>query len=101
MFRYTICIMSLFFFLMPLLGGTLLTSVVVIAAENPEEQKMVNMDFDQVDLKVFIKFISKLTGKNFVVDDKVQGKVTILSPSPITVAEAYKVVRWVLEGNGC
>ena len=70
------------------------------AAENNENQKMVNMDFDQVDLKVFIKFISKLTGKNFVVDDKVQGKVTILSPSPISVPEAYKVFESVLEVNG-
>ncbi|MCF8037758.1 MAG: type II secretion system secretin GspD [Desulfohalobiaceae bacterium] len=70
------------------------------AAENNENQKMVNMDFDQVDLKVFIKFISKLTGKNFVVDEKVQGKVTILSPSPISVPEAYKVFESVLEVNG-
>ncbi|MFP4285828.1 MAG: type II secretion system secretin GspD [Desulfovermiculus sp.] len=60
----------------------------------------VNMDFDQVDLQVFIKFISNLTGKNFVVDDKIKGKVTILSPSPLTVDEAYKVFQSVLEVHG-
>jgi general secretion pathway protein D len=58
------------------------------------------MDFDQVDLKVFIKFMSNLTGTNFVVDDKVQGKVTILSPAPLTIDEAYKVFESVLEVNG-
>jgi len=58
------------------------------------------MDFDQVDIKVFIKFISELTGKNFVIDDKVRGKVTVLSPSKISVEEAYKVFESVLEVNG-
>ncbi|UCE83328.1 MAG: type II secretion system secretin GspD, partial [Deltaproteobacteria bacterium] len=62
--------------------------------------KTISMDFDQVDIKVFIKFISELTGKNFVVDEKVRGKVTVLSPSKISVEEAYKVFESVLEVNG-
>ncbi len=62
--------------------------------------KTISMDFDQVDIKVFIKFISELTGKNFVIDDKVRGKVTVLSPSKISVEEAYKVFESVLEVNG-
>jgi len=62
--------------------------------------KSISMDFDQVDIKVFIKFISELTGKNFVIDDKVRGKVTVLSPSKISVEEAYKVFESVLEVNG-
>ena len=73
------------------------------AAQNqsqPQTQKKVNLDFDQVDLKVFIKFVSNLTDKNFVVDDKVKGKVTILSPTPLSVDEVYKVFQSVLEVNG-
>ena len=62
--------------------------------------KTISMDFDQVDIKVFIKFISELTGKNFVIDDKVRGRVTVLSPSKISVEEAYKVFESVLEVNG-
>ena len=65
-----------------------------------QPQKTISMDFDQVDIKVFIKFISELTGKNFVVDDKVRGKVTVLSPSKISVDEAYKVFESVLEVHG-
>jgi general secretion pathway protein D len=65
-----------------------------------ESDKTISMDFDQVDIKVFIKFISELTGKNFVIDDKVRGKVTVLSPSKISVDEAYKVFESVLEVNG-
>ena len=66
----------------------------------PQAKKTISMDFDQVDIKVFIKFISELTGKNFVVDDKVRGKVTVLSPSKISVEEAYKVFESVLEVHG-
>ncbi len=65
-----------------------------------QPNKTISMDFDQVDIKVFIKFISELTGKNFVVDDKVRGKVTVLSPSKISVEEAYKVFESVLEVHG-
>ncbi len=65
-----------------------------------QSNKTISMDFDQVDIKVFIKFISELTGRNFVVDDKVRGKVTVLSPSKISVDEAYKVFESVLEVNG-
>ena len=70
------------------------------AQESPNEQKYISMDFDQVDINVFIKFISELTGKNFVVDDKVRGKVTVLSPTRISVNEAFKVFESVLEVNG-
>ncbi|MES0397433.1 MAG: type II secretion system secretin GspD [Syntrophobacteria bacterium] len=65
-----------------------------------QSKKTISMDFDQVDIKVFIKFISELTRKNFVVDDKVRGKVTVLSPSKISVEEAYKVFESVLEVHG-
>jgi general secretion pathway protein D len=62
--------------------------------------RFVNIDFDNVDISLFIKFISELTGKNFVIDDKVRGKVTIISPKKISVDEAYKVFESVLEVHG-
>ena len=62
--------------------------------------QLVSIDFNNVDIGVFIKFISDLTKKNFVIDEKVRGKVTIISPGKITVAEAYRVFESVLEVNG-
>ncbi|MDL1983819.1 MAG: type II secretion system secretin GspD [Deltaproteobacteria bacterium] len=74
------------------------------AAESPntnkEVERFVSIDFNDVDINVFIKFISELTGKNFVVDKRVKGKVTIISPTKISVKEAYKVFESVLEVNG-
>jgi general secretion pathway protein D len=68
------------------------------AKENP--QQFVSIDFNNVDINVFIKFMSELTGTNFVVDQRVKGKVTIISPSKISLNEAYKVFESVLEVHG-
>ena len=60
----------------------------------------VTIDFDNVDIAVFIKTIGEMTGKNFVMDNQVKGNVTIYSPRKITLAEAYKVFESVLEVHG-
>jgi len=88
--------------LVMLLGLTAMGHAQTESRTGPKGQakKTISMDFDQVDIKVFIKFISELTGKNFVVDDKVRGKVTVLSPSKISVDEAYMVFESVLEVHG-
>ena len=65
-----------------------------------EESRFVTIDFDDVDIRVFIKFMSELTGSNFVIDRGVKGKVTIISPKKISVREAYKVFESVLEVHG-
>ena len=64
------------------------------------EEAYVTIDFDDVDIPIFIKFISELTGKNFVIDKAVRGKVTIISPKKISVKEAYKVFESVLDVHG-
>ena len=65
-----------------------------------DDQKMVSLDFKNVDIHVFIKFISDLTEKNFIVGDNVQGKITVISPRKVSVEEAYKVFESVLEVHG-
>jgi len=64
------------------------------------EKRFVTIDFDDVDILLFIKFMSEVTGKNFVIDQKVKGKVTIVSPTKISVDEAYRVFESVLEVHG-
>jgi len=60
----------------------------------------ISIDFNNVDINVFIKFISELTGRNFVVDRRVKGNVTIISPSKISIKEAYGVFESVLSIHG-
>ncbi|MFZ1955629.1 MAG: type II secretion system secretin GspD [Desulfobacterales bacterium] len=70
------------------------------SSKDDSQDRYVTIDFNNVDINVFIKFISELTGKNFIVDQRVRGNVTIISPTKISVAEAYKVFESVLEVNG-
>ena len=69
-------------------------------SSNNAKPAYITMNFKDVDLQVFIKFISELTGKNFLIDPNVKGSVTIVSPQKVTVDEVYKVFLSVLEVNG-
>lgn len=60
----------------------------------------VTLDFDNVNIEVFVKFVSEMTNRNFIIDEKVKGKVTILSPRKIPLRDLYKVFLSVLEING-
>ncbi len=82
----------------PTPAGTV--SVVSRPPASGQEGRYITIDFDNVDIRVFIKFISELAGKNFVIDDNVKGKVSIISPRKISVAEAYKVFESVLDVHG-
>jgi general secretion pathway protein D len=70
-----------------------------ITAENFPET-IESFDFPNVEITDVIKAISELTGKNFIIDSTVRGKITILAPSKITVAEAYKAFLSALAING-
>ncbi|HBI16152.1 MAG TPA: type II secretion system protein GspD [Desulfobulbaceae bacterium] len=63
-------------------------------------ESYVTIDFNDVDINLFIKYISELTGKNFIVDRTVKGKVTVISPTRISAEDAYFVFQSVLEVYG-
>ncbi len=59
-----------------------------------------SFDFPNVEITDVIKAIGELTGKNFIIDPGVRGKITIIAPTKITVAEAYKAFLSALAING-
>jgi general secretion pathway protein D len=69
-------------------------------SQPPPEERQITMDFQDVDIGVLVKFISEITHRNFIVDEKVKGKVTVISPAKITVDEAYLVFQSVLQVKG-
>ncbi len=76
------------------------------AAQAPPEDGLttdnghVQLDFTDVELSVVIDTIARLTNKNFIYDDRVRGRVTIVSPTKITREEAYAVFESVLQVKG-
>src|SRR4051794_18051008 len=49
-----------------------------------------NFDFRDIEIKDLVALIAKWTGKSFILDPKVQGRITILGPSQVTLQEAYQ-----------
>ena len=70
------------------------------AAAPAADDGLVQLDFNDVELGVVIDTIAKLTNKNFIYDDRVRGRVTIVSPTRIPVAQAYAVFESVLNVKG-
>jgi len=62
--------------------------------------KGVVLNFSDVDIATMVKFISDLTGKNFVMDERVKGKISVYSPSKLSSDEAFSVFTSVLELKG-
>lgn len=60
----------------------------------------VSLDFKDIELADLIQTVSELTGKNFLYDDTVKGKATIISPAPMSLDEAYKLFLTVLNVKG-
>src|SRR5262245_43249119 len=63
-------------------------------------ERTISFNLRNADIVQVINLISELTGKSFLVDDKVRGKVTIIAPTEVTLEEAYQIFLSVLEIQG-
>ena len=61
--------------------------------------KTVVMSFDKRDLSEVIQFVSQFTQRNFILPERVSGKITILSNSPIPADEVWNVFVAALDAN--
>lgn len=60
----------------------------------------VTFNFVDVELPTITKFISDITKKNFIFDERVKGKITIIAPAKLNIEEAYNLFTSVLELKG-
>ncbi len=68
--------------------------------EAPDSGSKIQLNFRDVEILNVIRLMSELTGKNFLVDDNVRGKVTLIAPEPVSLDEAYQVFLSILEIQG-
>ncbi|OGV61290.1 MAG: type II secretion system protein GspD [Lentisphaerae bacterium RIFOXYC12_FULL_60_16] len=61
---------------------------------------IINFSFDEVDVRTFVKLVGDVTGRKFVVDESVKGRITVISPR-VTVEEVYPLFVRILESAGC
>jgi general secretion pathway protein D len=60
----------------------------------------VQLNFPDREINEVVDAMSNFTGKNFIYDDRVRGRVTIVSPTCVTIDEAYEVFQSVLQVKG-
>ena len=65
--------------------------------EELSDRGRVSLDFNEVDLPVFIRYISQLSGKHFILDERVTGKITMYSPTKVTPGQVYNLFLSALE----
>lgn len=65
-------------------------------ADNNQE---ITLNLEDVDIKVLINMVAEVSGKNFVVDPRVKGKVSVVSGKPLDVNQLYEVFLSILEVN--
>lgn len=68
-------------------------------AEQTSDEK-ISFNFVEVDIQSVIKFISEITGKNFLYDNRVKGKITIITPTKLSVDESFDLFTSVLNLKG-
>lgn len=76
------------------------TVLPAIAAEQKAAADGIALDFRDVELVDLIQVISEMTGKNFIYDDSIRGKVSIISPDRMSPSEAYEAFLSVLSVKG-
>ncbi|HEY4443199.1 MAG TPA: type II secretion system secretin GspD [Steroidobacteraceae bacterium] len=82
--------------------AALLVSATLPAApqRNSQEGPTITPNYKDADLSQIIQAVSEVTGKNFIIDPRVNAKVTMLSATPMTPAAFYEAFLSVLQVYG-
>ena len=74
--------------------------LLLLLLSGPVFAQPVTLNLKDANIGAVISTISEITGKNFIVDPRVKGKVTIISSRPMDNDEIYQVFLSVLDVHG-
>ncbi len=57
-------------------------------------------NFQDADIQAVVKTVSQITGKNFLIDPRVRGKLTIISTQPVSRKAIYQIFLASLKAQG-
>lgn len=78
--------------------ATLLISLCIVVEAMAADQVRIN--FRDADIRNVIESVAEITGESFVLDPRVKGKVTIISPEPIDKALLYEAILSAIQVQG-
>ena len=72
------------------------------AAQPPQGLRPGEMmfNFQEADIQAVVKTVSQITGKNFLLDPRVKGKLTIISTQPVSRNAIYQIFLASLKAQG-
>jgi general secretion pathway protein D len=79
-----------------LLAATLLS----VAAIAWTQQPAATLNWKDADIRQVVEAVSAVTGKNFILDPRVTGRVTLLSPTPLGPDALYEAFLSILQVHG-
>lgn len=64
------------------------------------EEHMHTLNLQDTEIRLLVETISDITGKNFVIDPEVSGKITVISGQPVSEDKIYDLFLSILSVNG-
>ena len=64
------------------------------------EEHMHTLNLQDTEIRLLVETISDITGKNFVIDPEVTGKITVISGQPVPEDKIYDLFLSILSVNG-
>jgi len=70
------------------------------ATVTPMGQGDVLLNFQAADIQAVVKAVSQMTGRNFLLDPRVKGQITIISAKAVSRGAAYQIFLSALKAQG-
>ena len=64
---------------------------------NNQDEAQITLKLEDVDIRVLINTVAEVSGKNFIVDPRVKGKVSVISGATLNPEQLYDVFLSILE----
>jgi general secretion pathway protein D len=88
-------------YIVGMMALTLLITVPPVArAEDKPKKQSISFNFVDVEIPTLIKFISEITGNNFIFDERIKGNVTAIAPTELSVEESFTLFTSILGLKG-
>jgi general secretion pathway protein D len=69
-------------------------------SEDKRSSGNIAFNFVDVEIPTVIKFISEISGINFIFDERIKGKITIIAPAKLSIDDSFSLFTSVLNLKG-
>ena len=77
-----------------------LAALIWLALAGPIQAETVTLNLKDADISALISTVAEVTDRNFIIDPRVKGKVTVISTRPMDSDEVYQVFLSILKVHG-